>query len=587
MKKLFLKILTFFLCICTFTIHPLCMVRAEEDNQPHYSSIMARGVWHRPNASGRENTLEGLRSVLDEMAECGINMVFLETFYHGMTIFKTNLAPYYTGFDNFNLDEYPDYLTAFTVEAKKRNIEVHAWVECFYLGVSESATLVKFFPNWLLLNEAGKIRHTTEGANLGGYIFFDPANAGARAYLLRLYKEMLEKVPDIKGLNLDYVRYPVSDFYAGTDSGYTDISMAGFAEKYNLSINETNKIQDFKAQIRANSLVDEWTAYRAEQVTSFIEQVSNMVNEKYTDCIISVAVHPDINNAYAQKKQDFLTWVENGYIDVVTPMVYHYTAEQISSALQDMLAKFEGVYCYSGLYTTYHNQNITELEKHINASERCGADGFVLFDSLKTFFNPANNYKEFLSNKYAKLSALPHWSADRLTNASTDIVTDQLIAKGESEETVNAFIEEMKDISLLGEQSPETLDKTIFELTQLKEHAPSAAATTLDLLIEFLEVRKARLSFKGYPEPIEPPSDDEGEDSSSDSDTGEEQDSSSNSDMDKEEDTSNDSDIDKEEDESSLDNSNQGEPTTAKKGFFGKIGAFFQSIINWFKSLFK
>ena len=576
MKKIFLKIITFFLCICTFAIQPFCsapIVRAEEDNQPHYSSITARGVWHRPNASGRENTLEGLCSVLDEMAECGINMVFLETFYHGMTIFKTNLAPYYTGFDKYDFGEYPDYLTAFTAEAQKRNIEVHAWVECFYLGVSESTTLVKFFPNWLLLNEAGKIRHTTEGANLGGYIFFDPANPGARAYLLRLYSEMLEKVPDIKGLNLDYVRYPVSNFYAGTDSGYTDVSMTGFAEKYNLSINETNKIQDFKVQIREKSLVDEWTAYRAEQVTSFIEEVSNMVNGKYRDCIISVAVHPDINNAYNQKKQDFLTWIKNGYIDVVTPMVYHYTAEQIASALQDMIENFEGVYCYSGLYTTYHNQSITELEQHISASERCGADGFILFDSFKTFFSSANNYAEFLSNKYAKPSALPHWSADRLTQASTDIVADQLIANGESEETVNAFIEDMNDISLLGEQNPEALDRMIFELTQLKAHTPSAAEATLDLLIEFLEVRKARLSFKGYPENIEPPSNNEDEDSSSDNNT------------DIDEDSSNDNDADMDED--STDNGNQNEDKPSKKGFWERIEGFFQTLINWFKNLFR
>ena len=52
-----------------------------------------------------------------------------------------------------------------------------------------------------------------------------------------------------------------------------------------------------------------------------IKQVAETVNESHRDCIISIAVHPDIANAYNQKKQDFITWVESGYIDVVTPMV--------------------------------------------------------------------------------------------------------------------------------------------------------------------------------------------------------------------------------------------------------------------------
>ena len=251
MKRVFLKILVFSVCmsvLATPTSSGLLTASANEDNEPSYSDICARGVWHRPNSSGRETNLEGLCSVLDEMANAGINMIFLESFYHGMTVFKTNLVPYYTGFEEFDFGEYPDYLTAFATEAQKRGIEVHAWVECFYLGVNESTPLVKYYPRWLLVNESGKTRHSTEGAELGGYIFFDPANNAAREYLLRFFEEMLRKVPDIKGLNLDYIRYPVSDFYSGTDSGYTDAAMTEFAEKYGLSVTENNKIQDRRNQ---------------------------------------------------------------------------------------------------------------------------------------------------------------------------------------------------------------------------------------------------------------------------------------------------------------------------------------------------
>ena len=97
MKKLFLKLITFSLCMSFLTSGvsaDMLGTSTKGNARPQYSGIQARGVWHRPNASGRETSLDGICTVLDEMAASGINMVFLETFYHGMTVFKTNLVPY-------------------------------------------------------------------------------------------------------------------------------------------------------------------------------------------------------------------------------------------------------------------------------------------------------------------------------------------------------------------------------------------------------------------------------------------------------------------------------------------------------------
>ena len=84
------------------------------------SVIQARGVWHRPNVTGTETDLEGMCSVLDTFQKTGINLVFLETFFHGMTVYRTTRIPYYTGFDAFDYSPYPDYLSAFVAEAGKR-----------------------------------------------------------------------------------------------------------------------------------------------------------------------------------------------------------------------------------------------------------------------------------------------------------------------------------------------------------------------------------------------------------------------------------------------------------------------------------
>ena len=69
-------------------------------------SPIAVGIWHRPNVLGTENDLDGIKNTLDIFKRCGINIVYLETIYHGMAMYKSNLLPYYSGFSG---NKYGDY----------------------------------------------------------------------------------------------------------------------------------------------------------------------------------------------------------------------------------------------------------------------------------------------------------------------------------------------------------------------------------------------------------------------------------------------------------------------------------------------
>ena len=360
------------------------------------------GVWHRPNSSGRENNLEGLCRVLDEFQSAGINLVFLESFYHAKVVFRSKLVPYSAKLGGFTYEGYPDYLSAFVAEAKKRGIETHAWVQDFYVGVDDDAVIVKEHPDWLLVNQRGDLRHTTEGHGFGGYLFFDPSSSEVRDFLTDLYDELLTNHPDIKGLNLDYIRYPVSDFREDTDTGYTLRSMSGFAEKYGFSLSEENMREEFKKSITENNLLDEWIAYRAKYVSKFVNQIRDMVNSKHPGKNISTAIFPDLDQAYYLKKQNISKWIEYGLVDMATPMVHFYDAPKVYDAVKTMKDICGEIPCYTGLYTTYHNQPIAELADHVKASDNGGADGFVLFDSAKTFFENTENYMRFLSKNFGK-----------------------------------------------------------------------------------------------------------------------------------------------------------------------------------------
>ena len=95
-----------------------------------YKSSELKGVWIRPTY----HNIEEITAVLDRLADAGIDNVFIETYYHGQTIFPSRTMEEY-GFVVQN-PEFAgfDPLKIWITEAHKRGIKVHIWFESFYVG---------------------------------------------------------------------------------------------------------------------------------------------------------------------------------------------------------------------------------------------------------------------------------------------------------------------------------------------------------------------------------------------------------------------------------------------------------------------
>lgn len=316
-------------------------------------------IWHRPNDSGEETDLNGLKKVLNKFCLAGINLVFLESFYHGAAAYRSGYVPYNPSLEVFRYGSYPDYLSAFVTEADKLGIEVHAWVEDFYIGMEESI-FTRNYPGWLLKTKDGGIRQT-EG---DGFLFLDPANAQARGFLLKVYLEMLCSHPLLKGLNLDYIRYPLSS--AEDDAGYTEAALDAFSKQYGVSPEE-----DY----------EDWVKFRADTVTAFVESVKKEVKSKLPYIKLSTAVFPERKLSYETKKQDFSEWLKRGLLDFVTPMAYYDDLDKLKEALTGMLGFCKETPCLAGLSCTYHNLPKKDVFAQIDLSLSLGAKGVVFFGS--------------------------------------------------------------------------------------------------------------------------------------------------------------------------------------------------------------
>jgi len=157
----------------------------------------------------------------------------------------------------------------------------------------------------------------------------------------------------------------------------------------------------------------------------------------------------------------------------------------------------------------------------------------------------------------------------RLIVDNAPLGKEKLLENGVSDESIGIIADEMARISRIGEGSEEKLDQMILEIAQLRDDTISAITEEypdlnvekdMDLLLEYLEIRRLRLSYKGY-DGIEdmPDNDMGGPDNDDYGQPGEDDDGSL-------------------EQPGDLNN---------KKSIFDIIAAIFERIINWFRELFR
>lgn len=338
-----------------------------------YKESEVKGIWLRPT-----NTTEsGIISTLDYLKKTGINNVFLETFYHGYTIFPsatmksygfTEQNPAFTGIDPLKI---------WLSEAHKRGIKIHIWFESFYTGnkpLTETSILtVK--PEWSNVNFRGidKPLPVASVSEHNGY-FLDPANPDVQIFLTSLITEMIKTYhPD--GINLDYIRYPQSvasnySSYTTSNWGYTQYARDEFKLIYG---------EDPANLIYGSKMFDNWSNYRRDKITMFIASVSKICRDNKTT--LTAVVFPNRGKALETKQQDWVTWSNYNYIDAFTPLFLTCDPKSIKAMIFDMMKEMSPkTKLYAGLFVTFMGGSEEDLIRQIHETRKLNLGGVILFD---------------------------------------------------------------------------------------------------------------------------------------------------------------------------------------------------------------
>lgn len=340
-----------------------------------YIKNETKGVWIRPT----EKNADQIIATLDNLKANGFNSVFLETYFHGKTIFPSQTMNKY-GFTVQNeIFEGFDPLDVWIKEAHKRDIKVHIWFQSFYVGNQSPdynpSSILAVRPDWgnKTKKNANSPKATMSASEHNGY-FLDPANPEVHEFLLDLLSEIIDRYkPD--GINLDYIRYPNAT--AGNDMnawGFTEYARNDFKNQYGKDPIEltTSDVQWY-----------DWNQYRRNNVTNFIKQVGELGKEK--NVYISAVVFPDRASALASKQQDWRTWSVNNYINGFTPLFLTYDSKMLASMMNDVMnVKSPQTDLYAGLFVTFMGGAPEDLIRQIYETRKMNANGVILFDYAHT-----------------------------------------------------------------------------------------------------------------------------------------------------------------------------------------------------------
>jgi uncharacterized lipoprotein YddW (UPF0748 family) len=348
---------------------------------PRFPARAIKGAWHRPV----ELTETAIAHRLDTLKQAGLNTVFLETFYHGYTIFPSQTYTQYglpTPYPQFAHVGF-DPLATWTRLAHDRGMQLHVWFQTFYGGTrafQSPGPILSKYPDWANVQYVAMAQPGPTPSNVElGHYFLDPANPAVQTFLQALLVEIATRYA-VDGVQLDYIRYgssfPIHRFsYLKTTWGYTPVARADFARSHSGVDPATLTPTD-------TPLWTAWMQYKTQQVTRFVQRSSQAMKAARPGLQVSAAVFPGLEDATVKKHQDWATWAAQGWVDFLAPMTLTSATKVVHADIKHMRDETQRrVPIISGLFGAFNGNTPALLMDQVYEAHQAGAAGIALFDT--------------------------------------------------------------------------------------------------------------------------------------------------------------------------------------------------------------
>lgn len=371
------KILTTFFIISLFLTFNNCTAQ--------FKNEAVRGVWLTNVDSEVLNSKENIIEAVEMLDELGFNTIFVVTWNKAMTTYPSKIMEEFTGVEIDTLFKGRDPLKELIEEAHKKNIKVVAWFE---FGFSSSykengGIILSKKPEWAAKDVNGNL------VTKNGFEWINGFNPEVQDFMLSLIMEVVRNY-NVDGIQGDD-RLPAMP----SEAGYDEYTVNLYKSEHDGN-NPPAYHKDY-----------DWIKWRSNLLTDFMGRIYDSVKTFNKNLIVSMApsIYPWSEEEYLQ---DWPTWIQKGYVDLVCPQVYRYNIEDYRSALElivedqinkDNIKKFyPGVLLKVGDY--YPDKEF--LRQMIDQNRKNGIKGEVFF-----FYEGIKKYPDFFKEIYKDRVGFP------------------------------------------------------------------------------------------------------------------------------------------------------------------------------------
>lgn len=130
---------------------------------------------------------------------------------------------------------------------------------------------------------------------------------------------------------------------------------------------------------------ENWKEFRKQGINMLIQEVYDRVKKDYPQVVVSVTVTSKLDRAANDIFQDWTTWLEGGYIDLLIPRFYVEKVKELSGLIRDWKPYLGDDYRINvGVMTHFDKDKIPknpdQLLAEIELVKEAGSNGIMLFD---------------------------------------------------------------------------------------------------------------------------------------------------------------------------------------------------------------
>ncbi len=315
-----------------------------------------RGAWMHPDDAF------DYAAVADEMAAANFNAMF-----------PIVCGPNYSKYPSAYVPQYTerDHVAECIAAAHASGIEVHCWKANWQASKSRNPELLQqYIDEGRMVMSFEEAKGGEDPSRYGwNELWLDPSDDRNRDLEFDMLMELVENY-DIDGIHFDFMRYPDPRYC------YCDRCHRKFEEWAGVTV--ANWPDDCAG---AGPLAARYFDWRRHLQTSLVERISQGARERDPDIKISLAARASMSGSYHGDAQDWVTWAHEHYLDLLCPMDYTPSVQQLRDKVQPQVEAVDGaIPVYAGIgVSSGRSDTPVNLSQQICAARELGSDGFLIF----------------------------------------------------------------------------------------------------------------------------------------------------------------------------------------------------------------